>query len=147
MQELYDKTFIQCIRRNMLTDTDDNYDNHIVLAEARKQDNVNLVYKAELDRLIKRTRLTLALTDLVAKAPLDIANMIHSYLLYLKIMDQCPAEIRAALEGLYLAIRGTMPAPELAACIHHTVDQSLLHLGHANPDTYTFLEQISQLAS
>lgn len=146
VRKLYDQAFLQCIERDQTLDTDDNYTNQTVLAEARKQD-VRGIYKSELLKDMEFIKIYQNVINILT-GPLaaKVADMIWSYQLYLRIMNQCPDELFKTLDELLRVIQSQDPEyKQVAGALDRAITAAQRHQGHADPDAYDFFKKLASL--
>lgn len=105
IKDLYDKSFIECIKSELNIDTDDSYNSPIVLEKMRQCDRLHYVYKEESHRELKQMSLFRALLGMFTECAAlrnRIAKQIETYILYLRAVGDVPEEVIVALDKLHL---------------------------------------------
>jgi hypothetical protein len=141
--ELYDTTFLDCLATgNNDINTDDNYNNPVVLKAMREKD-LKLIYKAELDYSIDDLCIYLRLSKLLLneQARQKVAEMIRSYILYRQAVSDTVTNIDKELDALYISLVGDSNIPQ-------TLDQTLRTAYRksddiATPNAYDFFKRLS----
>lgn len=143
VKELYDNAFLSCVKSGAVTDTDDNYDNPIVIKSVLKHSDVQRVYQLELQYELNKIRLFQNLNVLLgpdSEIRAKAAQLIWSYILYLKIMN-APEVIIHGLDCLYTCVNQCIP---LSTELDNLLDLQVLPKDYGL-DLTTFLNRLSEL--
>lgn len=146
VKELYDQAFLSCVKSGAVTDTDDNYNNPVVITEVLKHSDVQRVFQLELQHELDKIRLFQNLNVLLSPDS-DIrdkaAQLIWSYMLYLKIMNASEIIING-LDRLYTCVNLCTPVPDE---LDNLIELTRKYKDYAGPDLATFLKALADLGA
>jgi len=141
--DLYDKTFINCMAAgDKDVDTDDAYNNPVVL-KAMRHNDLDVIYKAELDYAIEELCIFIKLSKLLSdsKVRQKIAELLRSYLLYRRAINDIAAPVDKELDALYISIIGDN---DISQTLERTLRISYQKINDtATPCAYDFFKRIS----
>lgn len=141
--ELYDDTFLDCLRTSNDIPTDDNYNNPLVL-KAMKEKNLELIYKAELDYSIDDLCIYLRLSKILSNEQVKqkVAEMVRSYILYRRAVTDTVTSLDKDLDEFYLSLVRDTNIPQTLEQTLRTAYRKSNDL--AVPSAYDFFKRLSE---